>query len=287
MAGGAGSAPGDRGTPEGVCARWNADRANMNEGTWSGSVATCMAGDISADGRANALRLFNLYRWLADLPAVQTEASRDARAQACALLQQANWRTQGLSHEPPNTWMCFTQLGADGSASSNISGGPGVSSVDAYMLDNGNETTFGHRRIVLSNELGPIGLGSTGPGGASCMQNLSGTGRAGKTWMAWPAPGIIPLQAIRRSTSSSLDRTGWSIQSNTLNVTTGTVTVTTAGTAQPVTVSALTGSYGGARYAVRIVPNGWQTTAGQTYTVSVSGISTPITYDVRVVDCAM
>jgi len=32
-------------------------------------------------------------------------------------------------------------------------------------------------------------------------------------------------------------------------------------------------------------PSGWQTTAGQTYTINVTGIETPITYDVTVVDC--
>ena len=60
-----------------ACARWNADTANVSEGTWSGSVAACEVGDISADGRENALRLFNLVRWLADLPAVQTEEQRN------------------------------------------------------------------------------------------------------------------------------------------------------------------------------------------------------------------
>jgi hypothetical protein len=283
-AGSGGSTPGDRGTPEGVCARWNGDRANVSEGTWSGSVATCTVGDISADGRANALRLFNLYRWLADLPAVVTAPDRDRRAQACALMMEAEGE---LSHDPGTDWACYTEDGASGASSSNISSGPGVSSVDAYMIDNGNETTFGHRRIVLSNQLGPIGLGSTGPGGASCMQNLGGTGTANKTWMAWPSPGIIPLQAIRRSNNSTLDRTGWSVQSNTIDVTAATVTISAGGVNQPVTKSNLTGSYGGARYAIRIVPMGWTTTAGQTYTVTLAGTSTPISYMVQVVDCAL
>ena len=33
-------------------------------------------------------------------------------------------------------------------------------------LDDGNLTTFGHRRIILANDLGPIGLGSAGKGGS-------------------------------------------------------------------------------------------------------------------------
>ena len=48
-----------------VCARWKADRADLSEGTWTGDVTSCTAGDIGATARANALRLVNLYRWLA------------------------------------------------------------------------------------------------------------------------------------------------------------------------------------------------------------------------------
>ncbi len=278
--GAGGSGGGDRTTPEGVCARWKADRANLSEGTWSGNVDSCMAGDISADGRENALRLFNLYRWLADLPAVTTDATRNRQAQACALLMRAN--PGMLSHNPPNTWRCWTQDGADGASSSNISSGPGVAAADGYMIDNGNETTIGHRRWILSNSLGPIGLGSTA-NGASCMQNLRGTGRAGKPWMAWPPPGIVPLQALggRRGT---IDTTGWTVQSDGINLSSAAVSVTSGGAARAVTVTQLARNYG-ATYAFRFNPQGWQTTAGQTYSVSVTGIATPINYEVVVVDC--
>ena len=170
-----------------------------------------------------------------------------------------------------------------GASSSNISGGPGVVSVDRYMIDQGNATTIGHRRWTLSNSLGPIGLGSTGSG-ASCFQNLRGSGRAGKPWMAWPAPGIIPFQAFGRN--AALDDTGWSVQSDDVNLANAVVTVTAAGADMPVTVTQLQGGYG-SRYAIRFTPTGWDTTVGQTYAVSVTGIATPISYEVRVVDCAM
>jgi uncharacterized protein YkwD len=279
MGGSGGGVTGDRATKEGVCARWKADRANMSEGTWSGDTASCNQGDISADGRANALRLYNLYRWLADLPAVQTEASRDSMAQACALMQYAN---NSLSHDPPTTWKCYTEEGAKGSSQSNISGGPGVSSVDNYMLDNGNATTIGHRRWILSNSLGPIGLGSTAKG-SSCMQNLTGTGKAGKPWQAWPPPGIVPIQAFGNG-RSTIDTTGWTIQSDSINLSGATVTVTAGGAAAAMTVTQLSGGYG-SKYAFRMNPSGWTSKAGTTYAVSVTGIPTPISYNVEVVDC--
>ena len=240
-----------------------------------------MVGDISADGRANALRLFNMYRWFADLPAVVTEASRDAQAQTCSLMMDAN---NMLSHEPPTTWLCYTAQGAMGAMTSNISGGPGVSSVAGYMIDSGNETTFGHRRIILSNRLGPIGLGSTGQGGASCMQNIGGTGNAGKAWVAWPPPGPFPMQAYGSGTRS-LSQTGWSVQTQrSITLTSATVTVTSAGANMPMTMSQLTGTYGESN-AIRLVPMGWTPAAGQSFTVTVAGASMPISYTVDFVDC--
>jgi uncharacterized protein YkwD len=275
-----GAASGDR-SPENTCARWKADTANLGEGTWSGSVDTCMAGDISADGRENALRLFNLVRWLADLPAVVTEDARNQQAQACALMMTAN---KALSHDPPADWLCFSDLGKKGASTSNISGGPGVSSVFSYMVDDGNLTTFGHRRIILANDLGPIGLGSAGKGGSSCMQNIGGTGKATKAWMAWPPPGAFPMQAYTDTYKRSLDTTGWSIQSKSIDLTAAQVAVTSGGQTQPVKVEQLTGSYGSAK-AIRIVLDGWKAAVGSTYAVSVSGTATPIAYEFQLVDC--
>jgi hypothetical protein len=279
--GAGGASGGGARTADATCARWKADRANLAEGTWSGNLASCTVGDISTDGRANALRLFNMYRWFADLPAVVTEASRDMQAQACALMMDAN---NMLSHDPPTSWTCYSDLGAMGASTSNISSGPGVSSVAGYMLDSGNETTHGHRRIILSNRLGPIGLGSTGQGGASCMQNIGGTGNAGKMWVAWPPPGPFPMQAYG-SGSRTLSATGWSVQTQrSVSLTGASVTVTSGGTNAPMTMSQLTGSYGESN-AIRLVPMGWTPAAGQSYTVTVSGVSIPISYTVDFVDC--
>jgi hypothetical protein len=214
-----------------------------------------------------------------------TEEARNQQAQACALMMTAN---DALSHTPPMDWKCYTELGYKGANTSNISSGPGVSSVISYMVDTGNETTFGHRRIILSNELGPIGLGSAGKDGASCMQNIGGTGKAGKAWMAWPPPGAFPMQAYVDAYRRSLDETGWSIQASTkgakIDLSAAQVTVTSAGQARPVKVEQLTGTYGQAT-AIRIVPDGWKAAAGSTYSVNVTGVTTPIAYEFQLVDC--
>jgi uncharacterized protein YkwD len=262
-----------------VCTRWTADRADLSEGTWSGAVASCMAGDLSADARANALRLVNLYRFLANLPAVTDDPTLDVGDQACALIMRAN---NMLSHTPPNTWLCWTQAGSDAAGQSNISGGLAVGSVDSYMIDDGNPTTLGHRRWVLSNSLGPIGIGGTDK--ASCMHTVGGTGKAGKPWMAWPAAGTIPLQALTGARGASVDTTGWSIQSDGIDLSQAMVTVMVDGAAQPVTLTQLLPNYG-TKYAVDFIPQGWKTQAGKTYSISVSGVTPAIAYQVQVVDC--
>jgi hypothetical protein len=263
-----------------VCARWTADRVNLSEGTWSGATATCTVGDMTADARANALRLVNLYRWLAQLPAVVTDPAKDAMDMQCALMMRAN---NMISHTPPTTWLCYTADGANAAGSSNVSSGQAVSSVDLYMIDPGNPTTLGHRRWVLSNSLGPIGIG--GSDRASCMWTLSGTGKAGKPWMAWPSPGVIPLAALMpQARGMTVDQTGWSIQSDSINLANAQVTVTSDGASLPVTVTQLDANFG-ARYAIRFNPMGWTTAAGKTYSVAVTGVTPAINYSVQIVAC--
>ena len=275
-AGSTGGAAG--GSGDEVCTRWKADRANLSEGTWTGSVASCTAGDISADARENALRQINLYRWLAGLPPVTLDPVKNQKEQECALMMRAN---NMLSHDPPTTWTCYTAAGAEGAGNSNIASGAAVSSVELYMIDPGNATTIGHRRWILSNSLGPIGIGGTDR--SSCMWTLGGSGKAGKPWMAWPAAGKIPLQAIVGARQST-DMTGWTVQSDGINLAGAQVAVTVDGVAQPVTVTQLGANYG-SRYAFRFNPMGWTTAAGKTYNVSVTGIPTAISYAVEVVNC--
>lgn len=71
---------------------------------------------------------------------------------------------------------------------------------------------------------------------------------------------------------------------DTINLASANVTVTSSGAAQAVNVTQLSSGYG-SRYAIRFNPSGWTSQAGKTYSVSVTGASMPITYDVEMVDC--
>ena len=258
-----------------VCQRWTEDRMNLNEGTWSGSIAACDPGDVEAEVREFTLRLVNLYRFLADLPPVTDDPTWNAKTQECALMMSANGM---LSHTPPPSWACYTDDGAEAAGSSNICSGPSVLCIDLYMTDQGSEDSLGHRRWILSNQLGPVGIGSTATMG-SCLWVIGGSGTATNLYTAWPPPGPVPFDIF--VAGGSLDQAGWSIQSATIPLEGATVEVSEDGNPLPVNLFDLgLGIEGSAR---RIVPDGWGAERGHTYRVTVPG--TEIDYEVEVIDC--
>ena len=265
-----------------ICDRWNADRVDRREGSWTGSAGSCEPGTLLDPGPANTLRQVNLYRWLAGLPAVETAADLNAAAQACSLAMHAN---QTITHNVPASWSCYSALGAAAAKVSNIATTAAVYAIDLYMADPGNEDTLGHRRWILSNSLGPIGVGSTSQ--YSCLNVIGGKGHAGRTWSAWPPEGIVPYEALFQGGNGgqmSVDFTGWSIQSDSLSLRDAEVAVTRDGEPVSVTTAPLAEGYGSSS-AIKIVPAGWHTEAGHTYHVEVTGAGYPIAYDVVVVDC--
>jgi hypothetical protein len=190
-----------------------------------------------------------------------------------------------LSHTPPTNWNCYTDGGSEAAGKSNISTGRAVRSIDLYMSDFGNDTTIGHRRWFLSNSLGPVGIGGT-PGG-SCHWVIGGSGNAARNWMAYPPPGPVPLQAIAIPGLPSVDSTGWTVQTYAAayNLAGATVQVLDNGVAAPVTVTQLGNGYG-STYALRFNPQGWTSTAGHTYDVTVTlANATVITYQVQPILC--
>ena len=263
-----------------MCAEWGTRRANRTEGLWSGNVATCDPGTLDATGRQNILDAVNAHRWLAGQSDVAQDARLNAMAQECSLMMRANSR---LSHNPGTDWACYSTDGADSAGSSNISTAQGVLSVDMYMVDfgAGNQASLGHRRWILANGLGPIGVASTDR--HSCLQVIGGSGPDEKDWVAWPPEGLIPMDVFDAVFGENVDDTGWSIQSDTIALNGATVTVTRDGLDLAVDTRDLLQWYG-SRWAIAFRPNGWSTVPG-TYEISVDNISAPFDYTVEVVDC--
>jgi len=262
-----------------VCDEWASVRASLAEGTWSGSAATCDAGELSVEGRDSVVRSVNLYRFLADLPPVTRDFVKDSGAQACSLMMHAN---ADLSHEPPPAWNCYTAEGAQAAGSSNIATVPAVAAVDLYMADPGNQTTMGHRRWILSNTLGPVGVGGTTD--YSCLHVIGGAGQAGRRWQAWPPPGPVPIDAMRAS-YVDIDSTGWTVQSDDLSLEGAEVTVQSDdGRSLDVDVQDLLPHYG-SQSAIRIVPRGWRSSAGRSYSIELTGVGETAAWDVHMIDC--
>jgi len=252
--------------------RWNHDLSMAPPGTWNGDVGSCDAGEYLNGGKASSTTLVNLFRWLADLPPVPLNEANSAKAQECALMMHANGT---LSHSPPMSWQCYSADGASAAGKSNIAGTAAVASVPLYMLDPGNPTTIGHRRWILSNSLGSVGIGSTSS--YSCMWVIGGGGQGTNQWTAWPAPGPFPIQA-------KVDSTGWTVQSDSIPLANATVKVTSGGMDRPMQVTQLLSNYGSA-HAISMIPQGWQSEAGKTYKVELTGIDPVISYEVDIVNC--
>ena len=115
------------------------------------------------------------------------------------------------------------------------------------------------------------------------MYVIGGSGSTSRTWTAWPPPGPVPLEVFEPLFGSTLDETGWSIQSQSIDLSVATVTVTHDGSDMPVAQRTLDPWYG-SRYAIAFRPSGWTTEPGR-YQVAVTGIASPFSYEVNVVGC--
>ncbi len=262
-----------------VCQRWNTDRLNLSEGMWSGAAESCDAGSLTTEGIDNTLRLVNLYRWISGMPEVTTSDLLNQQAQECALIMHAE---DTLSHFPDASFACYSESGATAASKSCLSPTAGVEAVDLYMSDPGNSTTLGHRRWILSNGLGPIGLGSTDE--YSCMLVVGGEGSSDKLWTAWPPEGDVPIELMHLSWQP-VDVSGWSFHSDTINLSSAVATITgESGEDLPVATTVLQ-EWTGSQYAISIIPIGWSSEVNLSYTVTVQTNTENISYTVRFIDC--
>ena len=259
-----------------ACSTWANAQPSSWVTNWTGNIASCNAGTIDSGSIQGTLSLVNYYRNLAGLPAVVEDSAWDQEAQACAMVEDANFNTYGLSNNPQSSWQCYTSSGAIGAAQSNLASLNTQSSISVYLEDPGNPF-FGHRSWMLSNNFSTVGIGSTTT--ASCLK-VEGANPIPNPlpWVAWPSPGVVPINALL-----SVDYTGWSIQSDTINFSNAQVSVQSGETNLPVTVAQVNGY--GANFKISFKPVGWHSTVGNTYTVSVTGISLPIQYSIAIVGC--
>jgi hypothetical protein len=124
-------------------------------------VATCNPGRLTPEAAQQMMDRLNFLRSLHLLPSVSLDPELLRRAQAAALMQVAN---NALSHNPPQSWQCYTEAGAMGSQMGSLAIGPILGldrqedlgqllarQVDIYFAEPGleNYVDVGHRRWNL------------------------------------------------------------------------------------------------------------------------------------------
>ena len=83
-----------------------------------------------------------------------------------------------------------------------------------------------------------------------------------------------------------VDVSGWSFHSDTIDLSSAVATITGEnGEDLPVETTVLEEWYG-SHYAISIIPMGWSSEAGSSYTVTVQTSSEQISYTVQLVSCA-
>ena len=192
-------------TIELVCGRYNRDLATSDVSPFSPGADRCDPGTLSDEGYAHALRIANYGRWLAGLPEVTYDPRLNAGAQACATVM-ANQRA--LSHDPPQSWACYSPEGATSAGESNIHLSYGSGSIEGsvagFFKDGGdsNRADVGHRRWLQSPTLGPVGYGfhysSSADAAGSCYNVIGGatTSPHPIAFVAYPGPGPFPIEWV-------------------------------------------------------------------------------------------
>lgn len=281
--------PGDPGVPAlrsqaQVCAAWaEGYRSRVTGMDFVPGAGMCDVGTLTRPAIDDALARLNFHRWLAGLGPVHDDANQNTAAQACSVISA--WNPAGPSaHFPPATATCYSSTGAGGAGSSNIAWGSAnaADAIDQWMIDWGNDTTFGHRRWFLYPFLDDVGIGfyrgGNNYGSASCSAVFGG-GNPGPNppWFSFPPAGFSP---------ESVARWTWSVHGDIpQSMPTATVTRLSDNTTLPVRVDVMQGGYGRLA-AVTLVRMGWDPVAGQTYHVVLEGSSGPRReWDVKPISC--
>lgn len=173
---------------------------------WTGNVSGCVAGSTSAAHRSHTLRVLNLLRGFAGVPALveETDPLVLAQQQAAALIVQAGT----LSHTPDPSAPCYTAAGARGARVSNLaSGANGVPAVGGFLADRGAANWgVGHRIGLLTPNVRTFAAGDTATSSAMALNDLSPVIDRDQA-VAWPSAGYFPYLLVPPRWSFSLANT--------------------------------------------------------------------------------
>lgn len=164
---------------------------------WTGSLRHCRPGATSTRAQRATMESVNFARAMSGLSRVAWSADLSARAQKAALIMAAN---RELSHYPPPGWRCWSKVGSDAAAHSNLSldyprltaGG----AVMQYLDDWGSPNiVVGHRRWLLYPFAESFGNALTQTSNAMYVVGPTDPGNPNPAWVSWPSAGWFPSQA--------------------------------------------------------------------------------------------
>ena len=143
---------------------------------WTGNLANCDPGTTSTVYQDAVLRRINFYRAMAGVPAdVTFNAEYSAKAAAAAAIVSAN---SLVTHSPTPALSCYTEAGREAAENSNLAlGTAGIDSIEAYIMDAGNNSRAGHRRWLLYPQTREMGNADIDPPDGST------TRRANANWI--------------------------------------------------------------------------------------------------------
>ncbi|MDQ6705553.1 MAG: hypothetical protein M3Z85_06275 [Acidobacteriota bacterium] len=231
-----------------VANAYNALNANGSTAMgWTGSFNPPAAGTTSAAYQTAILTAINWARAMGGVPCITgLDPAESLGDQQAAFMMMTNAQ---LSHSPPNTWLNWTQAGADAAGKSNLClgrlGDPGC--IQQYMIDSGNgNDEAGHRRWILYPQTTVMGTGDVpGNGNGYAMANALwvidpstyGNPRPATrdSFVAWPARGYVPYQTIP---------VRWSFSYAGADFSAATVTMQRNGAAVPVSLETVHNGYG-------------------------------------------
>ena len=256
-----------------VCARWQTDYPERAGVQWQTLPPdTCTPGELDPAFQLDAVRRVTLYRWLAGLPGVTTEADYAVETQACATALSANGGS--VTNTIDESFECYSADAADGALRSSVYLGAQspAQAVDIFVEDD-DVAELGNRRWILNPEMGATAFGYRG--GYTCMFAIDSNGAGRPQYIAYPN-GVTPLTALRGR---------WMWASASLISDDATVAVLD-GTGAPVAISNVQ-HLPAINFPDAIVWDMPAVAAG-TYTVTITGLlpaDTEVTYTVELVAC--
>ncbi len=169
---------------------------------WTGSTDSCEAGEISKLSYQLTLDRINYFRRLVGIPTeVIFDSTLNDKAQEAALIMKAN---NDLDHFPPETWACYSEVGAEAAGKSNLAlGTHSASAIRLYMQDAGTDNgPVGHRRWILYSRAHHFGMGSTDRTQALWVIAKKQKD-PGIDFIAYPPPGFCPKPLVYKRWSFS------------------------------------------------------------------------------------